>query len=127
MTPALRDYLARAARRGFDWRAFHCGLLAADWVLAATGRDPAEGLRDLSLREMAALKKEEGGFLPLFSRLAFATGLAWRSTAQPGDVGVILAGRRQTGAIRTGKGWAVLTPGGYAVARLPSLSVWAVL
>lgn len=126
---SLRSYLATAARRGLDWR-WQCGFFLADWVLEATGHDPAAAWRAAYDGPRAALRlqRELGGLWTLTYRLAGEAGLPMRLTdPQPGDVGVVLAGCRQAGAIRTGKGWAVLKRGGYAVLRLPALGAWGVL
>lgn len=122
----LIAYLAAAARRGFDWRDFNCGLFMADWVVERRGIDPAAFLRGLSLRQIAGEIRDHGGFDQLCSHAFGAVGLRLISSARPGDVGVVLAGRRQLGAIRTGKGWAVLTPGGYAVAQFLARAAWEV-
>lgn len=125
----LRAYLAEAARRRHAWGELDCCLFMADWVQAVTGRDPAGPYRGAydGPRQALRLLRAEGGLYALSWRLAEAAGLPLRLGApQPGDVGVVLAARRQMGAIRTGKGWAVLTPGGYAVARLPHLAAWEV-
>lgn len=129
MDAALKAYLARACRRSRGWGEFDCCLFMADWVLEATGVDPAGAFRGGydGVRQGMRLLRAHGGLWTLTWRLAEAAGLRLRlEQAQAGDVGVVLAGQRQAGAIRTGKGWAVLTPGGYAVARLPALAAWEV-
>ena len=41
----LRDHLTAAEGHRFSWGSFDCALFASDWVLLATGHDPAAGFR----------------------------------------------------------------------------------
>jgi hypothetical protein len=129
MSDQLRDYLARACRRRFAWGEFDCCLFMADWILERRGVDPAGALRGAYSGPRQALRiiRAAGGLRSLAAALAHSAGLPARTgVVCPDDVAVVQVGRRQAGAIRTGKGWAVLTPGGYLVAPLPALAVWEV-
>lgn len=129
MDAALRAYLARACRRRVRWGEFDCCLFMADWILDVRGIDPAGPHRGAysGVREALRIVRAAGGLRPLAASLAAAAGLPVREgPPRPGDVAVVQAGRRQAGAIRTSKGWAVLTPGGYAVLPLRALAMWEV-
>lgn len=129
MEAALRAYLARSCRCPVRWGEFDCCLFMADWVLEVRGIDPAGPHRGgySGVREALRIIRAAGGLRPLAASLARSAGLSAREgPPRPGDVGIVQVGRRQAGAIRTRKGWAFLTPSGYAVAPLAALDVWEV-
>lgn len=122
MSDPLQRYLAQAARAPFRWGSTDCGLFLADWVLAATGCDPAAHLRAAyaCAQDADALLGAKG--LPgLVARLARSSGLQ-RGVAR-GSVAVVRNGAAHCGAIFTGTGWALRHNCGLAV--LPARPVVA--
>lgn len=134
----LTDWLDRAltAEAGF-WGLADCFLWPADWVLARTGVDPAEGFRGRYRTALGAtrLVQRAGGALALWRAQAARAGLNLAGRPRPGDVGLVCGAtagtgptlRDRVGAIHLGGGeWAVRTPGGLRIGRPPHIQAWRV-
>lgn len=123
----VTDYLDAATRRPWiygggpdGFRGHDCTLFLANWVLAASGQDPANDLRGTySTREEAEeIVDRAGGFVPLIG--ARVTSLGWRSardadSAEVGDIAAITLplgpGRHFKGmALRFADKWIVADP-----------------
>lgn len=132
MEPRDRDmiaYLREAARRPFAWGRSDCSLFMADWVLRASGVDPAAPLRGRYRTALGAARhvRRRGGMEAMGRALAEAAGLPVTSAPRPGDIGLVrdpLAG--PLFAIRTAIGWAAKAPRGIAVGMFPVIVAWSV-
>lgn len=125
----LAAYLTKAARTPFTWGEFDCCLFIAGWAQAEAGVDPAAPLRGRYRTPIGALRhiRRAGGFLPLLRDLGAAAGLIETAAPIAGDVGVVGIRDLELAAIRTGLGWAMLTPNGYAVtSRAELLMGWRI-
>ena len=135
----LADYLGEVARRRFDWAACNCFTLCADWVLRATGRDPAAAWRSSYCDKATAVRllRREGGPILLAEKAMARAGAARVEKPGPGDVALAWVPigrqsrrviRRPTGAICVdGKSFAVLTTDlGLVIAPLPLIRAWKV-
>lgn len=128
----LSLYLHKAARTPFTWGEFDClcGFVSG-WVDQERGGDCAGAFRGAydDAEGAARVVDAFGDMAALVGRCAEAAGCTLTLEPVPGDIGVISAGEdTSAGAIKTGKGWAVLRAGGgYAVvSRLPLIRAWAV-
>lgn len=126
MTDRLSCFLIQAARAPFAWGKSDCGLFLADWVLAATGHDPARDLRAAyACANTAAPLVGSKGLPGLVTRLARSAGLQ-RGLAR-GSVAVVRvqlgSSQAHCGAIYTGSGWALRQHRGLVV--LPARPVVA--
>lgn len=124
----LGAFLSGVAARPFAWGGADCMTTAADWVLCRRGVDPAAEWRGsyASERGAARILARAGGLEALVMRTAFACGLEQTDAPRPGDVGVVDCGGRLVASIKTGIGWAVKTPAGLWVARMPFRQAWRV-
>lgn len=123
----VADYLDAATRRPWiygggpgGFRGHDCTLFLANWVMAVSGRDPADDLRETySTREEAeAIVHRARGFVPLIG--ARVATLGWRGVrdandAKPGDIAVVSLslGRGQHfkgAAVFFGGKWTVADP-----------------
>lgn len=108
----------------FDWATMNCAFAACDWVLRATGRDPAEADR-MTFDDMAGCARATGYFrdpvgtvADRMERAGFRRGNALRT----GDLGVLRLPdlRHPVVGVWTGTSWAVKAPEG-ATTRAPAL------
>ncbi|QHJ00124.1 hypothetical protein GT347_20350 [Xylophilus rhododendri] len=109
----LDTFLHERRGRVFAWGSHDCCTFAADWVLAATGRDPMADLRGLDspLQAMRRLR-DLGGFVEAGVK---AMGPALPGLmAQRGDVVLVRSGRRFGRA--SGYAFAICTGGHLAAA-----------
>lgn len=105
---ALASYLRGTARRPFRVGVHDCALFIADWLWLVTGTDPAAALRGrYRTPEEAAALHTWCGLPGTVSRCVRGLGMRLTRTPAIGDVGVVVAGDRLVGAIRTAKGWAM--------------------
>lgn len=130
----LSAYLAWAARQPLVWGDFDCTLgLAARWVEAERGIDPAKPFRGLYVSPLGAARilKAGGGFVVSIGRACEASGLAPTTRCRLGDVGIVrmLGSRnrlRDAMAVRCARRWAVLSPTGLIFAPVDALAAWEV-
>lgn len=131
----LGAYLEQAGQRAVVLGEHDCMLFPGGWLLELTGRDPAAEWRGSysTPLEAAQIVASEGGMAGLMGKGAESIG-AYRvppNEAPLGAVGVVMAptetGMAETGAIRSGVGWAVLSDTGVTVAPLQALAAWAVI
>lgn len=73
----LSAFLAEASGAPFRFGDWDCALTVANWVEAATGRDPASSLRGRYATRLGWVRivNRAGGMLPLFAGLARQAGL----------------------------------------------------
>jgi hypothetical protein len=135
MTP-FDDAMARAAR-GLDW-SYPCLIWAADYVMAATGNDPAAGWRHLlwdeptaraSLGRLAARGEGNTAVERALDFIARRDG--WRETDGPQQgavmVGVYDDGETGYPAIFDGwRGWLVTFTGAATILREPPKRMWEI-
>lgn len=100
---ALASFVQARMRRPFAWGGQDCCMTAADWVLLATGEDPAAEYRGKYTDEAAALTliDEAGGLMAMITLPDKPINLAQR-----GDV--VLArvdGRESLGIVDVGGWW----------------------
>ena len=110
---ALSKYLAERASVPFEWGANDCCIFAADWVLAATGRDYAADLRGTysdPIRAGANLRKLGGPARIATDALGIA--LPHVATAQRGDVILFESGAGPALGICVGEKFAAIPPEG---------------
>lgn len=124
----LVDHLRAGARTPFAWGTCDCALWAADWVVARTGRDPAEGLRGSysSERGAAAQIARFGSLLDAVRDAMELAGFAETAEPATGDVGVVETTVGPALAIRTAIGWAAKGERGVVCAHFPVLAAWSV-
>lgn len=124
-------FVSDATRTAFAPGRRDCLLWLADWLIELGHRDYVAAWRGTysSIEEMDAILERHGGPIALIEA-AHAGALRRVGSAEVGDVGVIRvatpAGPRQVGAIRAGRGWAVLKSSGgvWISARLTPAAVW---
>ncbi len=122
----LRDWQSKLAalideRRDapFSWGTNDCCIFAADAVLAQTGHDPAEGLREhRDAKEAAGVLRAGGGVQKIASE-RFGAEIA-PALAGVGDVGLIEVDRdRPALAIWGGAAWLAPAEDGRGLVSLP--------
>lgn len=132
MTP-LYLHLNNWAGRDFAWGISDCQMFPADWVLAATGRDPAAEVRG-TYYCLATCQAVTGYFRdPVGTAAKHYEGIGLKRTSAPvrGDVGIACVYRDDmpwpVGAICLGKAWAFKGPEG-VVAEAPKeiMAAWSV-
>jgi len=110
----LDDYIEAAGKRRWRYGDVDCTLFAADWAMAITGKDPAEGIRGTysTAAEANAIVDLHGGAVAFVG--GCLAGIGWRAVQNPedGDIGIIntLAGSdvavfRDVPAIHQGGLW----------------------
>lgn len=130
----LGAFLNRAAAQRHDWGRSDSMLLIADWMLAATGRDPAAPWRGRYSSPLGAARiiRRAGGKAALlddgFARVGCALSVPPKD-ARCGDVGLVpartTAGRIEpVGAIRSGSCWVVRTPRGLLAGPAEAIAAW---
>lgn len=122
----LAEFLRRVAAADFREGEWDCAMTIANWVLEATGRDPALEFRGryASTLGWAKIVRREGGLVPLVDRLMLSVGLRQTGEAQEGDVGVVPSLVGATCAIRVARGWAAKVGPGLLVAPSAPLAAW---
>lgn len=115
----LGAFLEGVAAERFDDGRRDCGLTDADWVLAATGVDPAAHLRGRYSNAFGRerLLRRLGGLEAVMTDCAARAGLPDTASPRRGDVGLIEAGSRQMAGICMGERWAVQSRDGLAALR----------
>jgi hypothetical protein len=123
--PRLSAVMARYRDLPFAWGRADCCLFAADCVQAVTGRDPMADHRGAYASEHDALRALQacGG---LVNGAVDRLGPVIRADlAQPGDVGLVLLGGRQSLAVCCGQHFMAPGPHGLVVIHLPDvLRAW---
>lgn len=133
----LKAFLASMHRRRAELGVCDCTLMAADWVTAATGHDPAAGLRGryCDAETARALVREAGGLMALVRARLEAAGLAVTGAPEDGAVGIldvsalhcrILPVVGGVCGIRFGDAWAVKSVRGVAYLDVPPVVAWSV-
>ena len=121
----LPEYLREVASKPFARGECDCCIFVADWVLAQTGRDPAEGLRGYSTDRGAMLRiGRAGGFLELAATSMAKVGMKAVQTPVAGDVAIVKAGDRLTFAIRTSTAWACKEGDGITLGLFEPVAIW---
>lgn len=112
MAERLTKYIRAAMRKEFEWGVHDCILFCADWVLASKGQDPARRWRGTyhSEDEAKAIIDEFGGLVRLCD--AGYRGILNRCPPEDALIGVIVSSEGDTGAVRSGVSWVVLTESG---------------
>lgn len=127
----LGAFLVAEAARPWEWGKADCSTTPADWVLAATGRDPMKKWRGYTCEADVELLIAEAGSL----HALWADGLSgiWRPAHEPviGAVGLVsLPGEHgdpiEVGAIFSGKRWSLRTPRGMAGCSVDPCNVVAI-
>ena len=110
----LDALVSTSLRLPFAWGVHDCCLFAANWVLAATGTDPAADVRGTysTAAQASALVQRLGGLQALGARAGAAVAPL---LAQAGDVGLVHDGERDLLAVCTGPHWVAPTRRGLAV------------
>lgn len=88
----LGQYLSELARNTrFDWVSANCFTMCADWVLASTGKDPAEKWRGAWTNKDDGLKllRREGGATAFASKAMTRAGFSLTENPQAGDVALV--------------------------------------
>jgi len=107
--------------------------MPAQWAIDNGWPDPMAHWRGAYDTEEGALAliRDAGGLAELFRCGMASAGIQERwGDVQAGDIGVLIAGDIQTGAIFTGKRWAMVASRGLAVASVEDEAVsaaWSVL
>lgn len=135
MAADLGSFLEAAGARGLVWGENDCLMMAANWLLLLSAKDPAAEWRGTYDDQDGAARilAREGGIQAIMAKGATAIGayLVSPLLAATGAVGVVLVPAGETmveaAAIRTGIGWAVLDADGLAVGDFVALSAWAVI
>ena len=110
---ALAEYLRQRADRPFEWGVNDCCIFAADWVLAATGRDPMGGMRNTYDNESwAANTLETGGGLARLVSSKLSIALPTVATAQRGDIILFETEKGPALGICVGEKFAAVPPAG---------------
>jgi hypothetical protein len=130
----LDDYLTGPGLAPWRWGSLDCVLFSAGWVLAATGRDPAQGLRGTYATATGAhrLILRAGGMVLLVGPRLLAIGCARTDEPESGDVGVVrvpvdASGRTASvGAIRCGAFWAARGERALSYCDFPVVAAWRV-
>lgn len=91
-----REVAPRLSSGGFEWT-WHCGRLAAGWILRREGGDPLAGVARVETpRDALAVIARHGGTLPAATTELLRRHPVRASMAQPGDI-VHLSGTRGVG------------------------------
>lgn len=134
----LADFLAAERRHPWAWGGKDCALWVADWVKAATGKDPAAPYRGAyhDADTCHALLKREGGFMPLIGWRMDECGFGRTQSPVAGDVGIVnapleLADRmpavQTICAIRVDGAWVMrMAPRGFHVEDVPLVTAWRI-
>ena len=134
----LRDYLQQPHR--FRWGGINgndCMTFCARWIEHATGIDPIAHLRGSYSDAQGAdrLIARAGGLVPLAANVLETRGFARTESPRDGDVGIVMAPAglayeevvvKEVAAIRFGKSWAVIGPGGVIAKRLSFIAAWSI-
>jgi len=112
MAEGLTEFIRAAMRREFVWGEFDCILFCTDWVQITTGIDPAARWRGSYDSEASAQEIIDGfGSLTALCEEGYA-GILELSAQQDAMVGVIKTPQGDTGAVRSGHSWVVLSEHG---------------
>lgn len=129
MEDIISRYLRRWASTEFVWGQTDCTMVLADYILEATGKDPAAPYRGTYSDRAGAL--EHGGLseglLAVFNAGAERAGLRFTASPERGDVGALAVGDTQFGGLFLGARWAVKSPDGLLFLAHPTvLAAWSV-
>lgn len=135
MAANLGDFLERHGGLDLAWGLADCMIFPCDWMLAATGLDPAARWRGTyhTAREAQMIVRREGGMVALMAKGAQDIGAVGvnLSEAPTGAMGIVIAptakGPQEMGAIKTSIGWAVFCGSGVLVGQYEALGAWAVI
>ena len=137
MTAAdLAAFLEAEAEAAFEWGVRDCWLLAADWALARTGRDPAAAWRGRYASALGAARiiNRMGGPEAFAGSSLAACGWVRSASPRRGQVGLLPAAietthgvrRALVGGIALGGGWWATRngPGGLVMGRAEPTVFW---
>lgn len=134
---SLDAFIARSRRRPWQWGVADCAMWAADWVLEATGIDPATRYRGAyhDADRAQALLKQEGGYVPLIGWRMDQAGFQRTQSPQTGDIGIVnapvgLCDRMPVVgticAIRRGSMWVARSARGLHHQDFPLVTAWRI-
>jgi len=129
----LGAWLSAQGNRRREPGIWDCCAMPAQWAIDNGWPDPMAHWRGAYDTEEGALAliSNAGGLTELFRCGMASAGIPERrGDVQAGDIGVLIAGDIQTGAIFTGKRWAMVASRGLAVASVEDEAVsaaWSVL
>jgi hypothetical protein len=126
VSAALPAYLRDAAAMPFVWGKTDCLMFCANWVVDATGRDPAAHLRGFYHDQRGANRLQSPlGLAGTMRDCARRVGLRRTREPKPGDIAVVRGTVPGTCicAIRVAGGWVVKSESG--LARVPEARVMA--
>lgn len=109
----LARFLEAASKRPFSWGQTDCALFAADWVLMATGEDPAVAFRgkyDSRSGAALALRQYGAGTLEATATKMLGEPMSSPLCAQRGDICSITTDEGPALGICGGEFVAVMTP-----------------
>jgi hypothetical protein len=104
----LESFIAAEARKPFRFGETDCGSTADRWVRLALGFSPmaAYGMAYSGPQEAQEWLSAPGGLAVAFNRVMRASGLRRTKEPQPGDIGLVFAGKgRLAVAIHAGRCW----------------------
>lgn len=113
----------------FDRATGHdCSFFAVDWIVKATGIDPAADLRGTYTNEVGAARQiiRWGGYVSMWRVHMAVAGFNTTRTPREGHVGVVLDAAGQTiSAIRFDDKWAAKTASGIIIEDFRMLVAWS--
>jgi hypothetical protein len=99
---ALREALMRHRDTPFAWGSSDCFLVAMDCVLAMTGEDPANDVRDYTNATEAVTRLQNRGFANVGEAIASLFPEMPPAMARRGDVGIVEIDGRMSGCVFIG-------------------------
>lgn len=87
----LDGFLSRERGRSWSWADTNCALWVADWILDATGADPARAMRGHAADAdgWKAVLERAGGFVPVIGHAMDCSGFERTQSPQRGDVAIV--------------------------------------
>lgn len=132
----LTDYLEGLAGDRWAWGSRDCALAVADYVLAATGRDPGTPFRGRYQTRLGCerLVTRYGGLVAVMAAGAALAALQRTDAPKEGDIGVApmpvmrrnRVAQEPTAGFCLGRQWAFFTPGGLIFMNSTPLAAWVV-
>lgn len=128
MSDLVAKHLRRWATTEFEWGVADCSIVLADYVLDAVGIDGAAHIRARYHDALSCRRLTKGDLLAVVAQCARIAGLDPAYDLKRGDIGVIVAGKHQVGALHLGDNrWAVKSTDGLLTLSIPPvIAAWAV-